>query len=265
MTLRVRRLPVSKSQAQSPPPDQAQRDQALDPTRSILVRAPAGSGKTTLLAARFLRLLAEVDEPGQVVAITFTNAAAAEMRNRIHDELRKDDPSPLARRALEQSQRLGWGLLDLPTQLRICTIDSFCRDLALQQPLISGLGGSLEIAEQPSELYCRAARRTLEEIGVAGSPVSAAVETLLLWRDNNWKEMEELLVNMLGERDRWMHAFVLSGSQNWDELRESLEMSLTRAAPDASECSYTEEEWEIVRACFTLLRQAAAYLRIAFA
>lgn len=256
---------MSKSRISSPPPDQAQRDKALDPERSILVRAPAGSGKTTLLAERFLRLLAEVDEPGEVVAITFTNAAAAEMRNRILDELRKDDPSPLARRALEHSQRLGWNLLDLPAQLRISTIDSFCRDLALQQPIVSGLGGSLEIAEQPSELYSRAARRTLEEIGVAGSPVSAAAETLLLWRDNNWREMEELLVNMLGERDRWMHAFVLAGNQNWDALRERLETSLTRAAQDASECRYTEQEWEIVRACFTLLRQAAAYLRIAFA
>jgi ATP-dependent exoDNAse (exonuclease V) beta subunit len=256
---------VSKSQAKSSPPDQTQRDKALDPARSILVRAPAGSGKTTLLAERFLRLLAEVDEPGQVVAITFTNAAAAEMRNRILDELRKDDPSPLARRALEHSQRRGWNLLDLPAQLRISTIDSFCRDLALQQPLISGLGGSLEIAEQPTELYRRAARRTLEEIGNAGSPVSAAAETLLLWRDNNWKEMEELLVNMLGERDRWMHAFVLTSSPHWDALRERLEMSLTRAARDTTECGYTEKEWEIVRACFTLLRQAAAYLRITFA
>ena len=67
------------------PPDQLERVRALDPGRSILVQAPAGSGKTTLLAERFLRLLGEVDEPGQVVAITFTNAAAAEMRNRILD------------------------------------------------------------------------------------------------------------------------------------------------------------------------------------
>src|SRR5580698_5144558 len=251
--------------ARTPPPDHVQRQKALDPTCSVLVQAPAGSGKTTLLAERFLRLLAEVDEPGQVVAITFTIPAAAEMRNRIIDELRKDNPSPLARRALEHSQRLGWNLLDLPAQLRISTIDSFCRDLALRQPLLSGLGGSLEIAEQPTDLYRRAARRTLEEVGSAGSPVSPAVETLLLWRDNNWTEMEELLVNMLGERDHWMHAFVLAGNQNWDELRERLEISLTRAASGANDCGYTEAEWEIVRACFTLLRRAAAYLRIAFA
>jgi len=256
---------VSKSPAKPPAPDQAQRDRALDPERSILVRAPAGSGKTTLLAKRFLRLLAEVDEPGQVVAITFTNAAAAEMRNRILDELRKDDPGPLAQRVLERSRQLGWNLLDLPAQLRISTIDSFCRDLALQQPLISGLGGSLDIAEHPTELYRRAARRTLEEIGNLNSPLSVAAETLLLWRDNNWKEMEDLLIDMLRERDRWMHAFVLAGEQNWEDLRERLEWSLARAEPDALECGYSDREWEIVRACFALLRQAAGFLRVIFA
>ena len=119
------------------PPDQPQRDRALDPTRSVLVQAPAGSGKTTLLAERFLRLLAQVEDPGHVVAITFTNAAAAEMRNRILDQLRSPQPSPHARRVLERSELLGWKLLDLPAQLRISTIDSFCRDLALQQPLLS--------------------------------------------------------------------------------------------------------------------------------
>ena len=217
----------------SKPPDQTQRDLALDPGRSILVQAPAGSGKTTLLTERFLRLLAEVEEPGQVVAITFTNAAAAEMRNRILDELRKEEPNSLARRALERSRQLGWDLLDLPAQLRISTIDSFCRELALQQPLLSGLGGGLEIAELPDELYRRAARETLRKIDQTGSALGAAIEELLLWRDNGWQEMEALLIAMLKSRDRWMHGFVLEREPDWDALRERLERPFAIAVRDA--------------------------------
>lgn len=69
------------------PPDQVERSRALDPSRSFLVQAPAGSGKTELLIRRYLRLLAQVESPDEIVAITFTNAAAAEMRQRILDAL----------------------------------------------------------------------------------------------------------------------------------------------------------------------------------
>jgi ATP-dependent exoDNAse (exonuclease V) beta subunit len=229
------------------PPDQPQRNLALDSARSILVQAPAGSGKTDLLTRRFLRLLAEVDDPGQVVAITFTNAAAAEMRHRIlaeleraaADSVHRDEPGDpfsmpaLARRALDRSQALGWKLLDLPAQLRISTIDAFCRELALQQPLLSTLGGGLDVADHPAELYRRAARQTLKKIDPTGQPLSAAIEKLLLWRDNNWQELENLLVTMLGQRDRWMHDFVLDREPDWEALRERLERPFalaTRAA-----------------------------------
>jgi ATP-dependent exoDNAse (exonuclease V) beta subunit len=242
---------MSKTPANFAPPDQLQRQQALDPTRSILVQAPAGSGKTDLLTRRFLRLLAHVDEPSQIVAITFTIAAAAEMRHRILSELEKAaapdaaHPSPdladayefsmhtLARRALERSNAGGWKLLELPAQLRISTIDSFCRDLALQQPLLSGLGGGLAIAEQPNDLYRRAARHTINQIGRPGSPLGASVESLLVWRDNNWQELEDLLVEMLSKRDRWMHEFVLSHSPDWDALRERLERPFANAIRNA--------------------------------
>jgi ATP-dependent exoDNAse (exonuclease V) beta subunit len=226
------------------PPDQLERQQALDRGQSVLVQAPAGSGKTDLLTRRFLRLLEEVDEPGQVVAITFTNAAAAEMRNRILDELRKAAASPafdpdefsmdaLAHRALLHSQALGWKLLDLPAQLRIRTIDSFCRELALQQPLLSGLGGGLNISEQPEELYRRAARETLRKIDQNGTALGTAIEELLQWRDNGWQEMENLLVEMLKSRDRWMHGFVLEREPDWDVLRERLERPFAHAVRDA--------------------------------
>ena len=227
-----------------PPPDQLARQRALDPGQSILVQAPAGSGKTDLLTRRFLRLLSEVEEPGQVVAITFTNAAAAEMRHRILGELEKAaaNAAPqtdqfsmdaLAHRALTHSQALGWKLLDLPAQLRILTIDAFCRELALQQPLLSGLGGGLEIAAQPEELYRRAARATLRKIDQTGSALGTAIEKLLLWRDNGWQEMEETLVEMLSSRDRWMHGFLLEREPDWEALRERLERPFAHAVRDA--------------------------------
>ena len=229
---------------QSPPPDQLERERALDPAQSILVQAPAGSGKTDLLTRRFLRLLAEVEEPGQVVAITFTIPAAAEMRHRVLGELEKAASASapetdgfsmeaLAHRALSHSQALGWKLLDLPSQLRISTIDSFCRELALQQPLLSGLGGGLEIAEQPEELYRRAARETLRKIDQTGSSLGAAIEKLLMWRDNGWQEMEGLLVAMLKSRDRWMHSFLLEREPDWDALRERLERPFATAVSAA--------------------------------
>ena len=231
------------------PADQQQRERALDASRSILVQAPAGSGKTDLLTRRFLRLLSEVEDPGQIVAITFTKAAAAEMRNRILSELEKAAGSPvqnddefsmesLAQRALQRSRALGWDLLKMPAQLRISTIDSFCREIAIQEPLLSGMGGGLDITDNPAELYHRAARRTLEQIGEPDSDLlapelSPAIEALLWWRDNGWQDLESLLTGMLAQRDRWMQDFLVAGTPDWTTLREKLERPFARVVGEA--------------------------------
>jgi len=228
------------------PPDHSQRVRALAPDQSILVQAPAGSGKTTLLTQRFLLLLGQAEKPEEIVAITFTRAAAAEMRNRILAELENAERNSLAaasadplslpalaRRAWLRSQQAGWNLLDQHAQLRITTIDAFCRALAQQCPLewglLSSLGGNLELLEEPKDQYRQAARRTLELLKDSPSEIRTAIEQFLLWRDNSWKDAEDLIVEMLAARNRWWQAFVFSRHQDWDALRAWLESAFHRS------------------------------------
>ena len=166
--------------------DEVARERSIDPTRSILLRAPAGSGKTTVLTQRLLKLLARVDAPEEILAITFTRKAAAEMRERVLKALAGEiDPkNPQAEhiRSLAQAVRArdaerNWGLADNPGRLRIQTIDSFNFWLASQLPIASQAGGALAVAERPDDLYRRAARGVLIA-GESDPALSADIELL---------------------------------------------------------------------------------------
>ena len=193
--------------------DALAREAALDPRRSILLQAPAGSGKTAVLTQRFLRLLSCVDDPLEILAITFTRKAAAEMRGRVtralRGEIAADDPSAaalqaLAAAALEHAAARGFDLVRDAGQLRIQTIDSFNYWLAAQLPLASRAGGALQLTETPLALYQRAARRTLNAADTEAA-LGAAIELLFERLDNRWMKVERLLADMLGQRGHWLH------------------------------------------------------------
>ena len=153
--------------------DQAARERALDTGRSFLVQAPAGSGKTELLIQRYLALLAHVERPEQIVAVTFTRKAAGEMRERItaalHDAhagaptetTHSARTRTLAHAALAQDARHGWRLLAHPSRLAVYTIDTLVATLARQAPVTSGLGGTPRYEERANPLYAQAVRSAL--------------------------------------------------------------------------------------------------------
>ena len=226
------------------PVDERARAQTLETGQSFLVQAPAGSGKTELLTRRLLKLLAEVDEPEQILAITFTLAATAEMRERVLSKLHaardtaetSDDPAEikLARRALENDARRGWNLLEQPERLNIQTIDAVCLTIAHETPLLSRLGGSLSPTDKPQPLYALAARRTLSHLG-SEEPLSSALDALLQLRGTSLPDCQKLIAEMLDKRDQWGRVLPLAAQEtlDWSKVRSKLEEPLRRTHNEA--------------------------------
>ena len=187
-----------------------------------------------MLIRRYLRLLAVVDTPEEIVAITFTRKAAAEMRNRIIEALESAESTEagssndqhtnaqvrrqLAILVLNRDKELGWQLTRNPARMRIQTIDSFCAVLTRQMPLLSKLGGQPEIIEDAEDLYREAAANTLKQLddsasedgGQPGGDAgwSAAVEALLEHLDNDLPRARDMLAGMLRKRDQWLRHLV---------------------------------------------------------
>lgn len=218
--------------------DATARAAALDPRRSFIVQAPAGSGKTELLTQRYLRLLGTVEFPEQILAITFTRKAAAEMRSRILLALQSaagDPPeSPhkratweLARTVRAADARHRWQLLEQPSRLRIQTIDALNASLARRLPVLAATGAGLEPTDDPLPLYEAAGRRLLERLG-DGSDTAAHLEVLITHLGNRLDRLLGLLSDLLAKRDQWLHPVVRARSSGSEWLRAELEGTLQR-------------------------------------
>ena len=237
--------------------DLQQRNQALDPRQSFIVQAPAGSGKTGLLVYRYLRLLAQVENPQEVLAITFTRKATAEMLDRIIELLieaeqgvESSDPFRqqgiyLASKALANANNRNWDILKAPEQLQILTIDSFCAKLASAMPWLSRLGDRPRVADDASTHYSIAVERVFQ--GLLREPAEAELaknlQTVLLQLDFNYVRARDLFVSMLAKRDQWLR-HLSSGdleamrealSQAWSQLVEE-QLDIIKSLVEPSLC-----------------------------
>src|SRR5918993_2297361 len=203
--------------------DEAARASALDTDHSFIVRAPAGSGKTELLTQRVLALLAHAEAPEEIVAITFTRKAAAEMKDRLLEALAQattwdgtdhEPPKPhelrtrqLAQRVAARDRDLGWQLASNPARLRVQTIDALALWIARQLPITTRFAAITQLPERAEALYDAAAHATLALIDSAeeqNSGIALHVVRLLTHLDNDWPRAHRLLSGMLARRDQWL-------------------------------------------------------------
>jgi ATP-dependent helicase/nuclease subunit A len=248
--------------------DREARERAVLPSGSCIVQAPAGSGKTTLLAMRYLRLLSDVERPEQIVAITFTRKAAAEMRHRIVAALglaagplpqdadeRTRELHAHASAALARSRQLGWGLEHNPARLHVQTIDGLNHWLARRLPLAARIGTSATLVDDARALYAEAAARTIARLD-EGSPVATGLLRLARSVNHEPRQLAQLIEGMLGERELWLPKLLQPAAG--ESLRVSIDGLLRQSleAELAAACAAMQgHDWP---ALFAICRQAAA-------
>ena len=122
--------------------DDRARRLAVDPTRHVALEASAGTGKTRVLVDRYVRLLEVGVAPRNILAITFTRKAAAEMRQRVMATLRE-------RHRLGSLSGDRWReIRDALGDISISTIDAFCLSLLHEFPLEAGVDPGFDLADE---------------------------------------------------------------------------------------------------------------------
>jgi ATP-dependent exoDNAse (exonuclease V) beta subunit len=200
------------------PADQDARDRALSPKESFHLEAPAGSGKTSVLLARFLTLLARVEAPEELLALTFTRKAAGELRTRIMELLwPQAEPSfehpweqrlaDLAQEVLRHFGRQSGALQDLlaAERLPVMTFHSFCAQILRLAPQEAGAPLEFQLLEEDEAR--RLKEEALEELRrrlaarPAQDPVRRALVRRLVRLNNDWGRLAGELRTLLSRRD----------------------------------------------------------------
>lgn len=137
----------------------AEQQQVIDTRdKSLLVAAGAGSGKTAVLVERIIQMICDTNRPVQIdslLVVTFTNAAASEMKERIGAAIQKALlENPTSQHLYQQSLLL--------QKAQITTLHSFCLDLVRQNFFRLEIDPNLKIADETENQLLL--RETLDEL-----------------------------------------------------------------------------------------------------
>lgn len=132
-------------------------------TGNILVSAAAGSGKTTVLSERVIETIIKGESDiSKMLLVTFTNASAAELKQRINSGLRKRFESSSGVDCEEQ--------IKLLPMANIGTIHSFCQNLLRNNFTATSLSKNFEIGEEAelSTLFRKSIDKVMDEYYESG-------------------------------------------------------------------------------------------------
>lgn len=146
-----------------PLPTLEQQYASSNPQNSAWVSANAGSGKTHVLTQRVIRLMLAGNAPDKILCLTFTKAAAANMKNRVFstlsqwtmledknldEEIFKTTNQKANPKTRQRARQLFALALDTPGGLKIQTIHAFCESLLHQFPLEANVPGHFEALQE---------------------------------------------------------------------------------------------------------------------
>jgi len=204
-----------------------QQRRAADPRASAWVTASAGTGKTKVLTDRVLALMLAGADPTRVLCLTFTKAAAAEMRNRLAERLEHwavaasgeldaslrdltgGEPDDATRR---RARELFARVLDTPGGMKIQTIHAFCQTVLARFPLEAGVPPHFQVMdERTAAETLRAAREAV--LLRAGSHAPKLADALAaVTAHAGESQFDALLGEMLTQRGRLRRVLAAAGS-----------------------------------------------------
>ncbi|HTR86312.1 MAG TPA: double-strand break repair helicase AddA, partial [Reyranella sp.] len=215
----------------------ADQRQATRPEQSAWVEANAGTGKTKVLTDRVTRLLLSGVRPERILCLTFTKAAAAEMRNRLATQLgawamadpvlldgeieKLIDGKPDEKQRVI-ARRLFARVLDAPGGINILTIHAFCQALLKRFPLEAGVAPGFEVMDEAeaATLLRQAQDAQVEALAEDGAPADLKAALATVANRVSISEYAELMTRLLSER-AWLLARI-GKPDGFERLRRRL-------------------------------------------